>query len=223
MRAGRWVSNAVTGILLLCVTTATGIMIHREFASPAKPPPAHVAEWRDFARHGHWIGQQSAPVTIIVWSDFQCPACRALWTNLRTLQAETPARFAVLYRHEPLAIHAEAMAAARASECADAQGRFQAYHDALFEHQEELRGGRWSRFAADAKVPDLKQFEQCMSSSRPLAAIGRDTTDGRTLGVGGTPTLLITGRRFDGSPPLYELRQQIASAAAEATHVRAAR
>jgi protein-disulfide isomerase len=210
MRNNNWLSTLTSGVVVLCALTLTALVVRREFAaSQPQPQRQTITEWRQYAAHGQRAGGADAPVTVVVFSDFQCPACRLLADNLGTLRAKYPGRIAVVYRHFPLPNHPFAMAAAQASECAAQQGRFEAYHNALFREQNAIGDTSWTRFAARAGVPDLASFERCTSETQRSAALARDLTDAKRLGVMATPTLLINGLRLDGTPPFNTLEGYI--------------
>lgn len=198
-------------VLTACAVVVTGLVVRREFArGDAGPPrPRAVAEWRTFARDGHMMGPASAPVKVVVFSDFQCPYCAMLAQRLRTLRTEYPAQVVVLYRHFPLATHPYAIAAARASECAAAQGRFEAFHDALFAAQDSIGVVPFGRFAAMAGVRDTAAFRECTMRTGPVPALAHDTVAGRRLDVRGTPTLLINQTLLRGAQPLDTLEAYV--------------
>lgn len=201
MRA-RILDGAVV-VLTLCAVVMTALVVRREFSSPRAQPeplrPTQVSDWRGYARDGHRMGPAEAPVTIVVFSDFQCPFCGMLMSRLRQLRDAYPREVAVVYRHYPIADHPHAAAAARASECAADQGRFSAFHDALFSAQDSIGAVGWGRFAATAGVADIKRFEACAAATSPLPALERDVAAARRLRVSGTPTLLINDLRFHGA------------------------
>jgi protein-disulfide isomerase len=205
------------GVLMLCAVVVTGLVIRQEFFKPTtsatSSQPSSVPNWRAYAQGGHRSGPDNAPVTMVVFSDFQCPACRLLATHVKALQAEFPQQLAIIHRHSPLSIHPFAIAAARASECAAQQERFAAFHDALFVDQADIGLASWNRFAVNAGIPDLVAFDQCMAASAPSRALHADTLAARELKVVGTPTLLINGLRYTGTPPLDTLRAIVSRAA----------
>lgn len=208
-----WVSSAANAVLTVCAVVVTILVVRKELFPPAPAtaiPSTRISAWQSFAE-GQRMGPQDALVRIVLFSDFQCPACRVLTEHLRTIRAESE-DVEVVYRHAPLKKHPEAIPAARASGCAAAQGRFEAYHDALFAAQDSIGTTRWDAFARRAGVPDLPAFARCMSSSAPDAALARDTLAARRLEVTGTPTYLVNDRRFVGAPPLDSLRAQVARA-----------
>ncbi len=210
MKNTNWPSIIGSGVVVICAVIITALVVRREFFS-APPQRQHefVTDWRGYAAHGQRMGATRAPVTVVVFSDFQCPACRVLADHLRAIRAEHPERVVVVYRHYPLPNHPFAAAAARASECAGEQGQFEAYHDALFQGQETIGSMLWTHFATSAKVPDLPAFERCVSGRSPVNALDRDVLSARQLGVEVTPTVLINGVRLDGTPPLEVLRRYV--------------
>lgn len=206
-----WLQHIATGVLVFCALAVTALVVRRELFSGevmtmVAPPNAPVVDdWEAYASSGHRMGPVYAPVTFVEFSDFQCPACRVLASSLDTLRARYGDKVRVVYRHFPLKSHHHAVAAARASECAAAQGRFKPFHDALFARQDSVGLVPWTRFARDAAIPELPAFEACMQQAGPLAALDRDTAAGNRLGVSSTPTLLINGRQVVGAPPLSTL------------------
>lgn len=207
-------STLGSAAVVLCAVVLTGLVVRRElFPASTGVPDRVVDDWRRYAAEGRRTGSADAPVTIVVFSDFQCPACRRLADELDSIRAKRPRDVAVVYRHFPLTpVHPHALPAARASECAGAQGRFKEFHDALFREQALVESGGWRHFATAAGVPDLNAFDRCIAGTSPDAAVARDVQAGRELGVTGTPTLLINERRIQGTPPLVELESSIGRA-----------
>lgn len=208
MRA-EWFLNVTMGILVLCALLITALVVRRELFQGTREVPATstalVADWREYAASGHRMGPADAPVTVVMFSDFQCPFCAVAAERLRTLRQAYPGEVSLVYRHFPLRNHPHALAAARASECAAAQGRFAAYHDALFARQDSIGVISWDRFAAIAGVEDPEAFGRCAASSSGLAALERDTLAARQLQVTGTPTLLVNEVQLQGVQPLDTL------------------
>lgn len=217
MRMGKVLRTLANVVLTSCAVVVTGLVIRQEFfkptASVASTQPTRLPDWQAYARGGHRSGPDGAPVTMVVFSDFQCPACRLLATHVKALRREFPKELAIIHRHSPLSMHPFALEAARASECAARQDRFAAFHDALFVEQAAIGLAPWTRFAVNAGVPDVAGFDQCMAASVPSPTLHADTLAAKTLGISGTPTLLINGLRFTGTPPLDSLRSMVSRAA----------
>jgi protein-disulfide isomerase len=197
-----WLVSVGSGSMVVCAVIVTGLLVRRELVSASPNPRARIVdEWRQYAADGHRVGPQDASVTITEFSDFECPYCRTTARDLRIIRDRYPNQVAVVFRHMPLRSHQFAVPAARASECAASQGGFDAMHDALFQSQDSLGVVPWSRFAATAGLKDVGAFDHCMAESGPIAAVARDTSAGRRLGVTGTPTLLINEQLVVGAPP----------------------
>lgn len=213
MKTERLVNIAVI-LLTLCALVTTGVVAHREFFPPHAMAPVTrvVPDWRSFARYGHRMGSPTSPVTIVVFSDFQCPFCNLLTQRLHALRAKYPTDVSVVYRHFPLAEHRYAVAAVRASECAADQGRFEAFYNAVFAAQDSIGVAPWQHFADVAKVRDSVAFNRCVASTSPIVALGRDTVAADLLHVRGTPTLLINQTELEGAPPLDTLEAYVARA-----------
>lgn len=221
MSSERFWNVAVT-VLSLCALVTTGLVVRRELFAPspvaaAPAPGVRIPTWESFAREGHRMGPARAPVTIVVFSDFECPFCAVLMDRLRTLRQAHPAEVAVVYRHFPVNGHAHAEAAARASECAAGQGRFESFHDALFADRGSVGTLPWERFAERAGVPDMAKFKECVASTARVPALARDSMAARTLYVQGTPTLLVNERRYQGVLPMDSLEAFVQRAVHPAT------
>lgn len=202
----RHLANAGTAILVCCALVITGLAVRRELVAARPAAVAYadrvrpVPDWRSYAT-GSRIGPADAPVTIIEFSDFQCPYCRVMADRLRALRREHPGEVALVYRHFPLSYHPYASSAARASICADRQGRFEAFHDALFARQDSLDDTIWARLAETAGIPDRARFDECLGSEEPLAQVERDIAAGTRLGITGTPAILVNGTLITGGAP----------------------
>lgn len=197
-------------VAVSCLVVITVSLVRRELVTPevdagtiarsavrtsrGSQPPVRVNEWERIAQKGHRIGSVSAPVTIVEFADFECPACRkfALET-FPAVQRQFPDQVALVYRHYPLQSHAMALPAARAAECAAAQGRFEAFHDLLFVRRDSLRTGAFSWIAREAGVRDLSAFDACLGQDGSLKSVESDLAEVRRIGGSGTPTLVING------------------------------
>ncbi len=199
------VANAALVVLTLCAVATTGLAVRRELSAPPGPRPRVVDTWRSVAAAGHRLGPADARLTLVVFSDYQCPFCAVLSQRLRDLRTRHPGEVAVVYRHYPLPRHPHARAAAKASECAGAQGRFEPFHDALFASADSIGVVPWDRFARAAGVPDMARFTACAASEAPVAALALDSAAGQELQVTGTPTMLVNERLITGVPPIDTL------------------
>jgi protein-disulfide isomerase len=208
-------STIFTGVLVVCALMVTGMVVRREIFPPARAgsgqplPPLDVsARWSELTSKGHRIGPADAPIRVVVFSDFQCPFCASVQPTLREMRNRAASRIAILYRHFPLsAIHPFARQAAVAAACADAQQRFEPYHDRLFAEQDSIGVKPWAHFAKEAGVANLVTFESCVNQARLDADVERDLRLGQRLGVSGTPTFIVDGRMLRAAPTLKALEQ----------------
>ena len=166
-----------------------------------QPPRAEVAS-KGFPS----LGPPEAPITIVEFSDFQCPYCRKAEDSLKAVRQKYGDKVRLVYRDFPLdKIHPNAQKAAEAGNCAAAQGKFWQYHDALFADPSKL--GPADLKATAAKVGmDGSEFSQCLDGGKYAGKVSSDAAAGNDLGVQGTPTFFINGRYLNGaaSPQAFD-------------------
>jgi glutaredoxin len=143
-------------------------------------------------------GSPMAPVTIVEFSDFECPFCAAAHPVLERIVSESDGKVRLVFKQFPLDAHPNARAASRASVAAGRQGKFWDMHDRLFEHQNQLEP-RQLEAHAEALGLDLERFRKDMESEATERRIEEDRALGRRAGVRGTPSIFINGRLFEGS------------------------
>lgn len=167
---------------------------------------------------GHAKGAAAAPVTIVEFADFQCPACRSFERLVGpVLQQEylDTGKARLVFRHLPF-IGAESMQAAIASECAADQGRFWEYHDLLFQRQGQENSGAFSRRNLVAFAQELglavDAFSACMDSQRHQDTINQSTSVAKSFGVRATPTLFTKDGMVEGVPTVEQFRSIMAAA-----------
>jgi protein-disulfide isomerase len=224
----RWWQRRLVRAAAVLVAVAA-LMVLTDIGSVVKTPrqaplPARVADrftvageqesgnWQrgTLIRSGHpSLGPPDAPLTIVEFSDFQCPFCRESYPVIRSLVAEYGDRVRFVYRHFPVpSLHPDAVAAAEASMCAEEQGKFWAYHDRLFQNQAALDGQSLARYAVQTGL-DAERFNGCVAARRYRAFVEQDMADGRTLGVRGTPTWFLNGEKAEGAIPEEIFRKVI--------------
>jgi len=154
-------------------------------------------------------GAANAPVTIVEFSDFECPYCGGLFPTLKQVEKNYPQTVRIVYRQFPLSnLHPHAMKAAEASLCANEQNKFWEFHDSMFGNQRELSLADLKQRAVDLKL-DTQAFNQCLDSGRESASIQTDIQEGARVGVSGTPALFINGRFLSGNQPYSEIKDVI--------------
>ena len=138
-------------------------------------------------------GAATAPVTVVMFSDFQCPACSATHPVLQKVLAEYGDKVRFVVRDFPLTtLHPNAYRAALAAYAANAQGKFFEYTDILYKNQSALDTESLSKYAASLGL-NVKRFELDLSSENAAAAVKKDMADGTSYGITGTPTIFING------------------------------
>jgi protein-disulfide isomerase len=148
-------------------------------------------------------GTASAPVTIVEFSDFQCPYCQRASPTLRRIKETYGDKVRLVWKDFPLTqIHPEAFRAAEAAHCAGEQGKFWVFHDRLFADQSALGLDALKRHATQISL-DVAKFDQCLASSKYADRVRNGVAEGTALGVSSTPTVYINGRMLAGAYP-YE-------------------
>jgi protein-disulfide isomerase len=138
-------------------------------------------------------GSPNAPVTVVMFSDFQCPTCAATHPVLQKVLAEYGDKVRFVVRDFPLTtIHKDAFLAAQAADAANAQGKFFEYTEILYRNQTALDAASLRKYAADAGL-NVAQFELDLQSGKFAAEVRRDMADGRSYGITGTPTIFVNG------------------------------
>ncbi len=155
------------------------------------------------------VGPADAKVSMVIYSDFQCPACGAAEPNINRLMGEYEGRVRFVYKHFPLRnIHEWAQKAAEASECALEEGKFWEMHDAMFANQRALSVPDLKRYARQVGL-DGGKFDACLDSNEKAEFVEADYQDGVRMGVGATPTFFINGKGIVGGVPITQFRQVI--------------
>jgi protein-disulfide isomerase len=191
----------VTGLVLLAAAGAA--------AAAAPEAPAATVD------PGRTRGPAAAPVTILEWSDFQCPFCKNAQDVLARLLAEYPDSLRLVFKDFPLRSHDRAVPAAVAARCAGAQGRFWEYHDLLFVAQPAFARDDLLGYARRLGL-DVPAFTGCLDTGQFRDAVVADQREGREAGVRATPTFFINGRKIEGALPIEEFRDAIRQALREA-------
>jgi predicted DsbA family dithiol-disulfide isomerase len=175
---------------------------HRELREKAgirvllDPPRLSVAEG------GPSKGPKDAPVTMIEFSDFQCPYCGRVAPILKRLEDKYGDKLRLVFRNFPLPMHSQAPKAAEAAACAGDQDKFWEMHDRLFAQQDKLQVADLKASAVELGL-DAKAFDECLDSGKHEAVWKDDQKEGDAYGVSATPWFFINGRALSGAQP-YE-------------------
>jgi protein-disulfide isomerase len=181
---------------------------------PARPVTAKI-ETKD----SPVLGDPEAPITLVEFTDYQCPFCRKFYTNTLSeikKQYIDTGKVRLVLRDLPLGFHAKARPAAKATHCAREQGKYWEMHDALFEGGGKLNSEDFTRYAEKIGVEDFS-FQECMASDRHKEAIDRDIADAGKASINGTPGFVlgktteneIEGALISGAQSFASFKRQI--------------
>jgi protein-disulfide isomerase len=153
-------------------------------------------------------GPANAKVTIIEFSDFQCPYCRRGFETMEEIMKAYPNDVKIAFKHYPLPFHKEAEPAAKAAWAAQQQGKFWEFHDALFKNQDKLGTQFYLDTAKELKL-DVEKFKKDMASPEASKQIQEDTDLGARNGIQGTPGFFVNGVAVRGAYPASHFKQII--------------
>jgi len=170
------------------------------------------------------IGPADAPITIIEFSDFQCPFCNRVQPTIKQILTTYGNKVRLVYRDFPLSFHQNAQKAAEASECVHEQDTanndanytlFWKYHDILFQNQDSLDTDNLKQYAIDIGL-DSTTFNACLDSGKYRSEVQKDTADGSNAGVSGTPAFFVNGQLVSGAQPFSAFKTIIDAELAKA-------
>lgn len=167
-----------------------------------EPPRTQVAA------EGPARGPENAPVTIVEFSDFECPFCSRVIPTLNQVKENYGDKVRLVFRQFPLNIHPNAQKAAEASLCAHDQGKFWELHDLMFEEQRQLTVANLKEKAQRLEL-DSAAFDQCLDSGKYAEQVQADLAAGMEAGVSGTPAMFVNGIPISGAVPYEQLAEVI--------------
>ncbi len=170
----------------------------------------------------HVRGAKDGQVTLVEFGDFQCPACAAYEPIVKQVLADNKDTLKLVYRHFPLTqIHKNALGAAIATEAAGVQGKFWEMHDILYDKQEEwgnaLNARDYFLTYATTIGLDTKKFQESLSNESLEAKVLAEFREGVRLGVQGTPTFFLNGKKLDNPLDLARFNSLVKEASKEST------
>ena len=177
---------------------------------PGPPPPIPAAEDSEIIPVGSSPirGRRDAPVTIVAFSEFQCPFCSRVQPALKQVLEAYPEDVRIVFKHNPLSFHKDAPLAAEAAIAAHAQGRFWEYHDVLFQNQRALNRDDLERYAQQVGLK-MGAFRSALDSGRHKEQVRQDQALAAKVGARGTPNFFINGVKFIGAKPFPEFKRVI--------------
>jgi protein-disulfide isomerase len=153
-------------------------------------------------------GGAKAPITVIMFSDYQCPFCKRGEDVIDKVMETYGDKVRLVFRDYPLPMHPQARPAADAANCAHQQGKFWEYHAKLFNNQSKLADSDLKGYAKELGLDEAK-FAKCLTDKPYKAAIDKDVADGSKIGVNGTPAFFINGRMLSGAQPFEKFKEII--------------
>lgn len=202
-----------SGLLTLCCVAMVLLIAHRELSerepvARATATASRVEAWDSLLAAGATIGNTSGHIGLVVFSDFECPGCRAFSSTIAALRTRFSDTVTVRILHYPLKQHRFAYRAAQAAECAGEQRVFAEFHDLLYAKQDSIGLLAWEEFAKRATVPDVAAFKTCIASASSVG-VDTDTAWASRTGIGKTPSIVLDGWLLDRTPSLADLTKYI--------------
>ncbi len=172
------------------------------------------------------LGDPSAPITVVAFSDLQCPFCSRGAHTVEQLQEKYPEEVRVVFKHYPLPFHKQAPAAHKAAIAAGEQGKFWEMHDLIFENQKQMRQHasdmkEWTAGFAEQLGLDVEQFRADFDAPETQRLIDRDMELGKEVNVQGTPHFFVNGERVKGAKQLAHFEELVKAQLEEADEMQA--
>lgn len=193
--------------------------ITRQATQPSLAQPENsVGNFRPITYTDHIRGPENATVTVLEYSDLECPFCKLFHPTMQQLLREYPNDVRWVYRHAPIVqLHSKAPKEAEATECAAEQGKFWELVDIIFEVTPANNGldlAELPKLAKQAGVAHMEQWQACFDGGKYAKHVEEDTTDARVAGLQGTPYSVIIGKDgatipFSGAQPYSALKQVV--------------
>jgi len=179
---------------------------------PAPPQPtADITKISPVTDQDYIRGNKNAKVTLIEYSDFQCPFCQRFTPTVKQILEEYDGQVRFVYRHFPLtSIHPQAQKSAEAAECAGEQGKFWEMHDKLFENQSLLSEDNYKTWAKGLGLNSTK-FDECLDSGKYASKIQQQAQQAVAGGITGTPGTFVNDQLVKGAVPYESFKQIIDS------------
>lgn len=153
-------------------------------------------------------GKDGAPITIVEFSDYECPFCQKAEPTVAQILSAYPDKVRLVFRDFPLPMHPHAPKAAEAAHCAKDQGKFWEMHEKLFANNTQLQVENLKKLARDVGL-DGDKFDKCLDSNEKSQAVSDNMKAGQKFGVNSTPAFFVNGRLLSGALPFEEFKKVI--------------
>jgi protein-disulfide isomerase len=204
----------ISGSLIYSTRAGKGAPTPSPAAGSENSAPVVVKEVSNSRSRDVILGDENAPVTVVIYGDYQCPFCERLYQGaeqqIRDQYVKT-GKVRMIYREFPLDGHPYARPASLAAECAKDQGKFWAFHDALFEQQANLPTMDFAKLAADLGM-NRDTFSSCLAAKKYEPEVAASITEGTKFGVTGTPAIFVNGTLISGAQPFATFQSAIEAA-----------
>jgi protein-disulfide isomerase len=188
-------------------------------AEPPRPTPAAEPQdnvvYKALLEDAPVKGPKDSKVTIVMWSDFQCPFCSRVEPTIDQIMKAYPKDVRVAFKQLPLPFHDKAHLAAEASLAAKEQGKFWEMHDKLFANQQDLGRDGLERRAQEIGL-NMKKFREALDTGKFKAKVDAEQAEGNKIGANGTPAFFINGKSLSGAQPFESFKAKIDAALADA-------
>ncbi len=179
-----------------------------EAAEKPAAPAAGAIQKASVPEYSPFKGPQHAKVTIVEWSDFECPYCSRGASVAHEIMKAYPKDVKFVFRHQPLTFHKNARPAAQAAMAAHKQGKFWEMHDKLFANAKALTEENFLAWAKELGL-NVDKFKADLASAEIDKQVTEDSSDGHKVGAGGTPTFFVNGRKVSGAQPFESFKSII--------------
>ena len=202
-------ASLILGCSIIYASRSFDQFINTDLITNQKDSKTEEANGLEVTSLSHLKGNPDAPITIVEFSDFQCPFCQRYHPIIAQLISDYPNQVRWMYKHFPLdSIHPQARLAAEASECAAEQDKFWEFADQLFESQAILSSDLYQQLAIDLEL-NREQFQNCFDNRKYQDKVEADYQAGIKLGVRGTPASFINGESLVGAVPYNTLKSAV--------------
>jgi protein-disulfide isomerase len=202
---GERLDNAVSVVLIVVTIAIGGSVVLQALRGGAqgKAPtnPVYEEKWREALPIGQTVaGDSTSPIAIVTFTDLECPVCREFHSIAMKVMRDYPGQVRMVYVPYPLAMHRNAMGAARIANCVNSSDELGRWIAAVYGKQDSLGLKSWAAFAAEAQLPDTAAIARCASARDTSSGIANGLALGQKLGISSTPTVFVNGWRFLGAP-----------------------
>ena len=201
---------SITTVVLLSLLAAT-FWITPKNTSLSEGPMKTISskKWDILLKGGHTIGPKDAPITLVEFSDFQCPYCGMFEKVLEKYRHDHPGQIRLIMYNYPLRQHPQAVTAAEAAECVAKMGNYARFHNLLFKNQRIFPSQPFDSLAQLAGVKDLTALHGCMRDTTTILAIKHQIEMGNSVDLFQTPTIIINRNYYSGSLSYDELQAAV--------------